>query len=131
MPFIGISFTSGCTVKVLCFLNPVFVPNLVYMSFLEYIFRLVLLFVLPLIVPYIHYRTGKKGLKIIGIIISGGITFFFLCTTAALMWIHLHGTSQRKESYILWIVALLLSIASFYLSLKTQKKEKLDSSTLD
>ena len=113
------------------FLNTVFVPNLVYMSFLEYMFRLILLIVLPLIIPYIHYRTGKKVLKIIGIIISAGITFFFLSITASLIWLYLYGTPQRKETYILWVVAFFLSIASFYLSLKTQKKEKLDSSTLD
>ena len=101
------------------------------MSFLEYIFRLILLIVLPLIIPYIHYRTGKKVLKIIGIIISAGITFLFLSITVAIIWFSLYGTPQRKESYILWIVTFLLSIASFYLSLKTQKKEKLDSSTLD
>ncbi|MAS52647.1 MAG: hypothetical protein CMD20_05535 [Flavobacteriales bacterium] len=101
------------------------------MLYIENFIRLIVIATLVLAVPYAHYRTGKKVLKIISIIISSALAFYFLAMTIAHIWLWIYGTIPRTESYVLWVVSLLLSIACFYLSLKTIKKPKIESNTLD
>ena len=97
------------------------------MLYIENFIRLIVIATLVLAVPYAHYRTGKKVLKII----SSALAFYFLAMTIAHIWLWIYGTIPRTESYVLWVVSLLLSIACFYLSLKTIKKPKIESNTLD
>jgi len=98
---------------------------------MEYYIRIIVIVILILALPYSHYLTGRKVLKIISVIISSGVTFYFLAMTIAHIWLWIYGTIQHTESYVLWIVSLLLSIACFYLSFKTINKPKTEPNTLD
>ena len=83
---------------------------------------------LILVIPFAHYRTGNKILKIISIIISSLVLFYFSAITIAHIW--LFSTNQNNVSYVLWFLSLLLSTACCFLSLKTIKT-KISSNTLD
>jgi hypothetical protein len=89
---------------------------------------IIIVSVLTLAIPFAHYRTGNKTLKIISIVISSLVLFYFSAITIAHLW--LYGTNQNKVSYVLWFVSLFLSIACSFLSLKTIKSS-ITSNTLD